>query len=389
MQDLDFQPIQSSQRVVIVDVLRGWALLGVVLMNYQDFFFIGTAVPKIGPVSNVLLYTASIFFAAKSWTLLSFLFGYGFAVLMKNTSEKGVHSVKFFTQRMFWLLVIAVINSALFYGDILKDYAVLGLILLLFHRSSAKTAFRLSIGLLIIIPFVAAYVRVLHTGPYIDSLAPYYHLYKDNNIINVLWFGLTGTWHAEVISLNYAITVHIVMLCCFFLGLAAQKSNFFVDILINKKHIKRIFWISLIVSILLLISAILTSGKKFEAFYAHFSTRYLLVLSTMLFIASSLCWLYIAGKMKRFFASMQVIGKMTLTNYITQNLLGLLLFSGFGFGFGLSHKLYLGYYYFFAILIYMLQIYFSKWWLTRYYYGPIEWVWRQLSYGKRLPLKRE
>jgi uncharacterized protein len=388
MQDLDFQPIQSSQRVVIVDILRGWALLGVVLMNYQDFFFMGTGNPPIGPVSNVLLYISSIFFAAKSWTLLSFLFGYGFAVLMKNTSEKGVHSVKFFTQRMFWLLVLAVINSALFYGDILKDYAVLGLILLLFHRSSAKTAFRLSIGLLILLPFVAAYVRV-HSGPYINQLAPYYHLYQGHNPLNVLWFGLTGTWHDEVISLNYAISVHIAMLCCSFLGLAAQKFNFFGDILTNKKHIKRIFWISLIVSILVLISAILTSGKKYEEFYAHFSTRYLLVLSTMLFIASSICWLYIAGKMKRFFASMQVIGKMTLTNYMTQNLIGLFLFSGFGFGFGLSHKLYLGYYYFFALLIYVLQIYFSRWWLTRYYYGPIEWAWRQLSYGKRLPLKRE
>jgi len=388
MQDLDFQPIQSSQRVVIVDILRGWALLGVVLMNYQDFFFIGTGNPQIGPASNVLLYISSIFFAAKSWTLLSFLFGYGFAVLMKNTSEKGVHSVKFFTQRMFWLLVLAVINSALFYGDILKDYAVLGLILLLFHRSSAKTAFRLSIGLLVIIPFVAAYVRT-HTGPYIDSLIPYYHLYKSHNIINVLWFGLTGTWHDEVISLNYAITVHIVMLCCFFLGLAAQKSNIFGNILMNKKHIKRIFWISLIVSVGLLTFSFLVDGKKYDAFYAHFSIRYLLVLATMLFIASSLCWLYIAGKMKYFFASMQVIGKMTLTNYMTQNLLGLFLFSGFGLGFGLSHKLYLGYYYFFALLIYILQIYFSKWWLTRYYYGPIEWIWRQLSYGKRLPLKRE
>ena len=86
---------------------------------------------------------------------------------------------------------------------------------------------------------------------------------------------------------------------------------------------------------------------------------------------------------------MQVIGKMTLTNYITQNLIGIFLFSGFGLGYGLSHKLYLGYYYFFALVIYILQIYFSKWWLARYYYGPIEWLWRQLSYGKRLPIKRE
>ena len=388
MQDLEFQPIQSSRRIVIVDILRGWALLGVVLMNYQDFFFMGTADPKIGPATNVLLYVSILMFAAKSWTLLSFLFGYGFAVLMKNTSEKGVHSIKFFTRRMFWLLVLALINSAIFYGDILKDYAVLGMILLLFNRCSAKTAFRLSTGMLVLIPFVAAFVRV-HSAPYVNPLVPYYHLYQGQNPLKVLWFGLIGTWHDEVINPVYAITVHLVMLCCFLLGLAAQKFNFFGDLLTNKKHIKRIFWISLAASILLLTSAILTGSKKYDGFYSHFSTRYLLVLSTMLLIASAICWLYIAGKLKRFFISMQVIGKMTLTNYMTQNLLGLFLFSGFGLGFGLSHKLFLGYYYFFALLIYILQIYFSKWWLARYYYGPVEWVWRQLSYGKRLPIKRD
>jgi uncharacterized protein len=179
------------------------------------------------------------------------------------------------------------------------------------------------------------------------------------------------------------------MLCCFFLGLAAQKNNFFVNILVNKKYIKRIFWINLIISILLLTSALLTGDKKYDAFYSHFSTRMVLVLSTMLMIASGICWLFIAGKLKRFFESMQVIGKMTLTNYITQNLIGVFLFSGFGLGFGLGQKLYLGYYYFFALLIYILQIYFCKWWLARYYYGPVEWLWRQLSYGKRLPIRRD
>ena len=388
MQDLDFKPIETNQRVVIVDILRGWALLGVVLMNYQDFFFMGTVEPKIGPATNILIYIANIFFAAKSWTLLSVLFGYGFAVLMKNTSEKGVHGVKFFTRRMFWLLVIAIINSALFYGDILKDYAVLGMILLIFHRCSAKTAFRICIGLLILIPFVAAYVRVAN-GAFVNLLDPYYYLYQTHNLLNVLWFGLTGTWHDEILNINYVITVHLMMLCCFFLGLAAQKNNFFVNILVNKKYIKRIFWINLIISIFLLTSALLTDDKKYDAFYSHFSTRMVLVLSTMLMIASGICWLFIAGKLKRFFESMQVIGKMTLTNYITQNLIGVFLFSGFGLGFGLGQKLYLGYYYFFALLIYILQIYFCKWWLARYYYGPVEWLWRQLSYGKRLPIRRD
>jgi len=96
----------------------------------------------------------------------------------------------------------------------------------------------------------------------------------------------------------------------------------------------------------------------------------------------------VAGKLKALFRSMQVIGKMTLTNYITQNILAVLLFSGFGLGLSFTHRIHFGFYMLFALVIYVAQIYFSKWWLSKYPYGPIEWVWRQLSYGKRLPIRK-
>jgi len=389
MQATDFKPIQANQRIVIIDILRGWALLGVVLMNYQDFFFMGASQPKISSISNILLWISSIVFAAKSWTLLSFLFGYGFAVLMKNTTDKGIHSTKFFARRMFWLFVLAIINSAFFYGDILKDYAVLGLVLLLFNRCSAKTAFRLSVALLVITPFVDAYVSSMGNGVYADPLLPYYPLYKSHSLLNTLWFGIVGTIHGEVLNLVYLVTVHLVMFCCFLLGLAAQKFDFFGNLRLNKKIVKRIFWISLAVVLSLYAFLFSTTGKQFNIFYNSVHLHFLVVLSTMLFIASALCWFYLAGKLKTFFIAMQSIGKMTLTNYMVQNILGLFLFSGFGLGFGLSNKLSLGYYYFFALLIYILQVHFSKWWLARYNYGPVEWLWRQLSYGKRLPIRRD
>ena len=134
-------PIQQNQRTAIVDILRGWALLGVVLMNYIDYFYIGLdEAYKPDQLSGVLQAIGGILFAAKSWTMLSLLFGYGFAVLMQNIAAKGMQPAVFFTRRMFWLLVLGIINSMLFFGDILKDYALLGLVLLLLHRLSAKAA---------------------------------------------------------------------------------------------------------------------------------------------------------------------------------------------------------------------------------------------------------
>lgn len=384
------QPIQPSQRTAIIDMLRGWALLGVVLMNYIDYFYLGLDFSKWTPdiLAKVLQMITNIFFSAKSWTLLSFLFGYGFAVLMANVSAKGINSIKFFSRRMFWLFVLAIINSAFFFGDILKDYAVMGMIMLIFWRCSAKVAFFISIGLLLASGAVAAY---LSTSGMINGfllLEPYLHLYQSNNPLNVLWFGLVGTYAFEIVNLQYLITIHFIMLSLFFLGLAAQKIDFFNRLAENRKYIKRIFWISLL-SVLLLIGVfILTNVMKWD-WMRYYQPFFFIIIGSMLFIASALSWLYVAGKLKRFFRSMQTIGKMTLTNYIVQNILGIFLFSGFGFGFGLTNKLHFGYYLLFAFSIYVAQTYFSKWWLSRYQYGPIEWVWRQLSYARRFPIKKD
>jgi uncharacterized protein len=389
MQPTAIQPIQQSQRTAIIDILRGWALLGVVLMNYIDYFYMGLDSSKWKPdlFAQILQWTGNIIFAAKSWTLLSFLFGYGFAVLMGNVSAKGINPQKFFTRRMFWLFVLAVINSAFFFGDILKDYAVMGMVILLFWRCSAKVAFLISVALFFVTPAVAAYVNGLGLSGGMKLMEPYFPLYNSHNPFEVLWFGLISSYKYEILSLNYLVTVHVIMLSLFFLGLAAQKINFFNRIVENKKYIKRIFWISLVTVLLLIGLFILSSAKKWN-WMKYYQPFFFIIIGTMLFIASSLCWLYVSGKLKRFFRSMQIIGKMTLTNYIVQNILGIFLFSGFGFGLSLGHKIHFGYYLLFALVIYVAQTYFSKWWLSHYQYGPIEWVWRQLSYARKLPIRK-
>lgn len=389
MQPATVQPIQQNQRTAIVDMLRGWALLGVVLMNYVDAYYLGLDWKAFKPdiTTNILMTTGNILFAAKSWTMLSFLFGYGFAVLMQNVSNKGMNPYKFFSRRMFWLFVLAIINSAFFFGDILKDYAVMGMVLLLFYRCSAKTAFYIFIGLLIIIPGVSAFVQSLKMPGGMELITPHLHLFESHNPLKVLWFGLLGTFKFEILSPGYLITVHVVMLACFMLGLATQKADFFNRLSDNKRYIKRIFW-STLAFCLLMVGLFITTQKMQWKWMKYYSPGFLMILSSMIFIVSSLCWLYVAGKLKAFFGSMEVIGKMTLTNYITQNILAVLLFSGFGFGLAVSGRIHYGYYLLFAFVIYVAQIYFSRWWLSKYNYGPIEWVWRQLSYGRRLPIKK-
>ncbi len=380
------QPIQINQRLIIVDILRGWALFGVVLMNYYDFFTLGRNWETFKPdtFTSTLMYIISIVFAAKSWTMLSLLFGYGFAVLMNNVKEKGHNPYGFFAGRMFWLLVLAFINSALFFGDILKDYAVLGLLMLFFYRSSAKTTFTISIVLLLVLPLIVSYVGGLKDSGW-SEMEKQFPLYQSNNLFDVLLFGLKGTYFAQIISKPYLYTVHIVMFICFLWGFTLYKINFFADFTTKLHQVKKAFWICLGITIFFTVLFMIDSKMHWD-FLKQYRMRYWLILATMLTIGSGLCWLFLSDKLKSFFASLAIFGKMTLTNYMTQNLIGLLVFSGFGLGYWNTKPIW--FYLLLAIFVYIIQVYFSKWWLTKYNYGPIEWIWRQLSYGKKLPLKR-
>lgn len=384
MQEGSLFPIEHKQRIAIIDILRGWALLGVVLMNYADYFYLGLdwSVYKPDLLTSILLGVSNVIFAAKSWTLLSVLFGYGFSVLMANVAAKEMNPTLFFSRRMFWLFILALINSSFFWGDILKDYAVMGMVILLFHKCSARTAFIISLLLLIAIPGVAALVSSLKSPGGMELIKPHIYLFESSNPVKVLWFGLYGTYLYEILSPGYLFTVHVVMLSCFFFGMAAQKAGFFLRIHENKKYVKRIFWLSL--AVVLAMGALFMVTQKMKwGWIKYYNPFYFIILASMLFIASAICWLFISGKLQAFFRSMQVIGKMTLTNYITQNMIALLLFSGIGFNFSLKNRIHFGYYLLFALIIYVAQVFISKWWLKKYQFGPVEWVWRQLSYAKR------
>jgi uncharacterized protein len=381
------QPLPSSRRTAIVDILRGWALLGVVLINYPMFFFLlkDFSTVKQDTFTSSLQQVIAIVFSSKSWTLLSFLFGYGFAVLMKHVAEKGLSPAVFFARRMGWLMVFALINTAFYFSDILKDYAVLGLLLLLFRRSSARTCFVVAIVLFAAVPFVSACLsRISRPGE--DVLAGLIHLYKSHNPLDVFWFGLKGSALSLVSSVSYIVPVRIVMTGCFFLGAAAQKIDFFNRLASFQKQVKLVFWITLAGSVALnrLLNA---SAQHHWGYLQYFRPGYWLVLSSMLFITASICWLYNAGKCNTFFHALQLTGRMTLTHYIMQNLLGMLVFSGFGLG--LFNSMPYLFYVALAVAVFIAQVFFSQWWLARYRYGPLEWIWRQLSYGRRLPIRKE
>jgi uncharacterized protein len=382
------QPIEDNKRTAIVDILRGWALLGVVIGNYIDYKFIGLPIsPDTKDLFSEILFNIHEFiFAAKSWTLLSILFGYGFAVLIQNVESKGKNPVVFFAWRMLILFALSFLNSAIWLGDILKDYAFLGLVMLFFYRCSAKTILRISLFLIITIPLVHGYVNTLkYVVPDVYSDPKYLQLYHSANWFDVFKFNLLGTYYGQILSFTYAITVHIVMLACMLLGFYAQKTNFFNRLPDLKKFLKKMFFISLLIALVFIaiIKTVLGHGLVFPT---YFKVGFWLTLSTMFCIASGICLLYGSGKLKTLFEYFRLSGKMTLTNYIVQNLITMLLFSGIGLK--LYNTMPVWFYFGLAVFVFIVQLFVSKWWLSKFNYGPVEWLWRVLSYRKLFPFKK-
>lgn len=138
----NIKPIEQNQRIAIIDILRGWALIGVVLVNYFLFFYFSKdiTIPKDDYTSHIVRLLTDIVFTNKSRIMLNVLFGFGFATLIDNVSNKGINPILFFSKRMFWLFAIGLINTCFYNGDFLKDYAIVGLLLLFFYKASEKTS---------------------------------------------------------------------------------------------------------------------------------------------------------------------------------------------------------------------------------------------------------
>jgi uncharacterized protein len=380
-------PLQPNQRTSIVDILRGWALLGVVIMNYMEFARFDNSFPLPPPAnaSGMITYTLlDLVFESKSWTLLSVLFGYGFAVLIGNLQMKGYNPLSFFTRRMFWLFILALINSCFFFGDILKDYAVMGLVFLLFYRSSGRFAFISALVIIFIYPFFVPLLRFIPSDV-VNSFSKLLPLFHSKNMLDVMSFNLQGTYVRQIREPFYAIICHLVILACMLLGFAAYRFSIFTRLAAHRKYIIRTFWYSLLFSILM--QVLFAATRHFHWGYTKYYYPYFMpALSTMIFIVSAICWLFISGKLRWLFKPLQYVGRMTLTNYMVQNVISFFYFSGAGFG--VYNTWPPAVMVCFAITIYMLQVIYSRWWLRRYNYGPVEWIWRQLSYQRRLPLKR-
>ena len=172
MSNIEISPVSSSERIEILDVLRGLAVCGILIGNVQWFSGYGMVPPDLlhdSPLYNQIThFLVHFFIEGKFYSIFSFLFGFGFALQLARAAERGDTNASLLKRRLFWLLVIGLLHAYLLWaGDILSIYAVMGFILILFRNRSNESLLKWALILMAVpvITYVLLYAVFLAFAP--------------------------------------------------------------------------------------------------------------------------------------------------------------------------------------------------------------------------------
>lgn len=375
-------PTASAERIHILDILRGFAIFGILAVNIGGFataqFFPGYIFPVM-PWYDTLAQNLMTFFAeGKFYSIFSFLFGLGFAVQLNRAERKGSDIKSFYPRRLWFLFGFGVLHAVLFwYGDILRLYALLGFSLLAFRNQTSRTLLGWA-GVF----FALSFFLLTNAGnepiPEINLVSMAQQAYGGASYLNILIFqGIIFLQAFIIIALTQGLSV----MALFLLGMLAGRSRFFEQLNENRHWLMRALITGLLIGIpgnALLTWAInpLWASLGFTLGAPALAVTYIAALS--------LAFLTQTGQ--KILAPLASVGRMALTNYILQSVICSILFSGYGAG--LYEKIGAAGLWGTTFLIYLAQIPFSIWWLRKFQFGPLEWVWRSLTYKQRQPFVR-
>lgn len=399
-------PVGESDRITDIDVLRGIALFGVLTMNFVAF-----AGPGIGLTETqaAALPTATLdqwaygfvrlFIGDKANTVFATLFGLGFYIQMTRGAGKPGFEARY-RRRLFWLLAFGILNvTFLWIWDILHLYALAGLALLLMRRWSTKAL--ATFGLVAAL-YSDKLNEVLVQGPlglpnseayFTDSgiLARQAMMQSGDYPANVAyWAGFN--WYDWVGSTTM-LAFGIYALGRFALGAAIGRSGLLENVPAHVPLLRKVAWMA--------IPAGLAVGVVIRWMYtgalgddeAIKAAGRVMRSPAALLLAAGYCAAVLVALQKawgqRLFGVFAPVGQMALTNYLAQGLIYAAVLYGPPFGFGLAGRIGS-----FAVLMvcigfFAMQVVFSHWWLTRFRFGPMEWLWRSLTYGERPRFRRE
>ena len=381
-------------RIEVVDALRGFAVLAIILVhNLEHFIFPVYPDPASQPEwLNIL--DEGVFsiifslFAGKAYAIFSLLFGFTFYIQYTNQLRKG----KDFGYRFLWRLLLlagfATLNAAFFpAGDVLLLFCVVGLFLFLVRKWNDK-AVLIAAVILLLQPvewfhYIASLFNPEYTLPNLGVGAMYNEVAeytKEGNFWNFIWGNVTLGQKASLFwAIGAGRFLHTAGL--FMLGLLIGRKQLFVTSDNNTR-----FWVkALIISAILFCPLYQLKVMLYDNSDAVMIKQTVGVILDMwqkfaftAVLVASFVLLYQKESFKKLTAGLRFYGKMSLTNYISQSILGAIIY----FPFGLYLAPYCGYTVSLLIgfVLFLLQVSFCKWWLKGHKQGPLEGIWHKLTW---------
>ncbi|MEP6906900.1 MAG: DUF418 domain-containing protein [Pseudoxanthomonas sp.] len=385
----------AKERHDLIDALRGFALGGVLLVNLAYFSLYeylpdpARAVLPTARFDAVALQVIELLVNIKFITLFSLLFGLGFSLQMDRTQATG--GLVRFMRRLLILLVIGVLHSwFVWWGDILLTYAVVGFLLICFRRVPDWLLLAGGLALALAVPpLVSPWMREVladwpkQTEVYADALRTF-----SSTSLSTAFDGNTrlATWAR--IS-NWALVCFV--LGRFLLGYWAGRRGLFQHPAQHRVLIARLFQGSLAIGIAMTVLQFAKGGLREQFAWLDNEPGKLVIrillragpLALGIAYATGFALLFLQPAWQRRLQLLAPMGRMALTHYLSQSVLGIALFYGIGLGIGprwgaAGCLLAWG-------AIFGLQVWASHWWLARFRSGPMEWAWRSLTYGRRQP----
>lgn len=404
-------PTLPAERIQTLDVLRGFALLGILLVNMALFAnpVQYTMIPRAesGALDRGAEWLVRFLAEGKFFSLFSFLFGLGFTIQMARAESKGVPFIPRYLRRAMVLLIFGLIHGILIWvGDILVYYALLGVLLIFFRHMKFKWVWTWLVFLALLPSLFTGlgylgWQMALSTpeGTYIiehqitEQLTLYkgmvtqaYEIYANGNFWEITRQRVSDLLFMWLISLFIAPSIFAM----FLLGSIFGRKGYLHHPEQHTTLFRRLLVWGIIVGIVgnaLYASLILTGARAtptLDSFVAGVGQA-VGAPALMLAYVAAITLGMLNPRWQPKLQWLAPVGRMALTNYLLQSVICTTLF--YGYGFGLFGKMGAAAGLVLTLAIYALQIVWSRWWLARFQFGPVEWLWRTLTYGRAQPLR--
>lgn len=383
-------PVRPDRRIAAIDVLRGVALFGVLSVNlirefrvsiFQQFLSTATVGSRLDQVVDAIV---TIGMEMKAFALFSLLFGVGMAIQFERLAARK-QRLSLLIRRLLILLGFGILHLCLIWnGDILTEYALVGLIALPFLYVSNRALVAACVVALLFYAAMPSWIPDSFLGPNEEGLQQYVR-------VATLVYA-SGTW-SEVVRFNIAeiprfFPLHVLVaprtFTLFLLGAFAWRSGLLRNPERHRRLLVGVAMLGLVLGLGMNLLELPDAGSSWRALapvVSALSTLGPVVLS--IGYGATCIALYTFTGADRVLSLLGPLGRMAFSNYLVQSLIFGWIF--FGYGLGLFGRLSSSQAMLIGIAVYVGEVLVSHWWLKRFRFGPMEWLWRTLMYGVRQP----